>query len=70
MGIYYNKGVELFDFVKNKEDFSMVGGFFKSLMKLGLGVEIDEVKVIEFSKNVLDWCNLFWCYEDNSVVEW
>lgn len=55
MGIYYNKGVELFDFVKNKEDFNMEGGFFKFLMKLGLGVEIDEVCVIELSKNVLDW---------------
>ncbi|XNM57830.1 hypothetical protein ACLK1S_22820 [Escherichia coli] len=28
MGIHYNKGAELLDFVKNKEDFSMVGGFF------------------------------------------
>ncbi len=25
MGIHYNKGAELLDFVKNKEDFSMVG---------------------------------------------
>ena len=51
MGIHYNKGAELLDFVKNKEDFSMVGGFFKPLTKPGLGVEIDEAKVIEFSKN-------------------
>lgn len=29
----------------------MVGGFFKPLTKPGLGVEIDEAKVIEFSKN-------------------
>ena len=50
MGIHYNKGAELLDFVKNKEDFSMVGGFFKPLTKPGLGVEIDEAKVIEFSK--------------------
>ncbi|MGS6556815.1 enolase C-terminal domain-like protein, partial [Escherichia coli] len=41
MGIHYNKGAELLDFVKNKEDFSMVGGFFKPLTKPGLGVEID-----------------------------
>ncbi|WP_277611907.1 enolase C-terminal domain-like protein, partial [Escherichia coli] len=40
MGIHYNKGAELLDFVKNKEDFSMVGGFFKPLTKPGLGVEI------------------------------
>jgi hypothetical protein len=50
MGIHYNKGAELLDFVKNKEDFNMEGGFFKPLMKPGLGVEIDEAKVIELSK--------------------
>ncbi len=37
MGIHYNKGAELLDFVKNKEDFSMDGGF-KPLTKPGLGV--------------------------------
>ena len=50
MGIHYNKGAELLDFVKNKEDFNMEGGFFKPLMKPGLGVEIDEARVVELSK--------------------
>lgn len=36
MGIHYNKGAELLDFVKNKEDFSMVGGFFKTVNETGL----------------------------------
>ena len=45
----YNKGAELLDFAKNKEDFSMVGGFFKAVNETGLGREIDEAKVIEFS---------------------
>ncbi|MGU0056584.1 galactonate dehydratase [Enterobacter hormaechei] len=51
MGIHYNEGAELLDFVKNKEDLSMEGGFFKPLTKPGLGVEIDEAKVIELSKS-------------------
>lgn len=46
----------------------MVGGFFKPLTKPGLGVEIDEAKVIEFSKNAPDWRNPLWRHEDNSVA--
>jgi galactonate dehydratase len=44
MGIHYNKGAELLDFVKNKEDFSMEGGFFKPLTKPGLGVKLTKPK--------------------------
>jgi galactonate dehydratase len=47
-----------------------VNGFFKPLTKPGLGVEIDEAKVIEFSKNAPDWRNPLWRHEDNSVAEW
>ena len=43
---------------------------FKPLTKPGLGVEIDEAKVIEFSKNAPDWRNPLWRHEDNSVAEW
>ena len=70
MGIHYNKGAELLDFVKNKEDFNMEGGFFKPLMKPGLGVEIDEEKVIELSKNAQDWRNPLWRHADGTVAEW
>jgi galactonate dehydratase len=70
MGIHYNKGAELLDFVKNKEDFKMDGGHFMPLMKPGLGVEIDEELVIERSKNVTDWRNPLWRYEDGSIAEW
>lgn len=48
----------------------MEGGFFKPLMKPGLGVEIDETRVIELSKNAPDWRNPLWRYEDGSVAEW
>ncbi|EMD4923736.1 D-galactonate dehydratase, partial [Escherichia coli] len=68
--IHYNKGAELLDFVKNKEDFSMEGGFFKPLMKPGLGVEIDEEKVHELSKHFQDWRNPLWRHADGTVAEW
>jgi galactonate dehydratase len=70
MGIHYNKGGELLDYVLNKEDFKIVDGFCKPLPKPGLGVEVDEARVIEASKNAPDWRNPVWRHEDGSVAEW
>jgi len=70
MGIHYNKGGELLDYVLNKEDFKIVDGFCNPLPKPGLGVEVDEARVIEASKNAPDWRNPVWRHEDGSVAEW
>ncbi|MEG1688274.1 MAG: galactonate dehydratase [Hafnia sp.] len=70
MGIHYNQGAELLDYVVNKEDFNMVDGYFSPLMKPGLGVEINEEKVIACSKNPPDWHNPVWRYSDGDVAEW
>ncbi|TCV98927.1 galactonate dehydratase [Biostraticola tofi] len=70
MGIHYNKGAELLDYVVNKEDFTMNDGYFYPLNKPGLGVEINEELVIERSKNTADWRNPVWRYPDGSVAEW
>nr|WP_315257637.1 galactonate dehydratase [uncultured Duganella sp.] len=70
MGIHYNKGGELLDYVVNKEDFKIVDGYCKPLPKPGLGVEVDEARVIEASKNAPDWRNPVWRHEDGSVAEW
>ena len=70
MGIHYNQGAELLDYVNNKEDFAMNDGYFYPPNKSGLGVEINEELVIERSKNTPDWRNLVWRYPDRSVAEW
>ncbi|MES3020824.1 MAG: galactonate dehydratase [Pseudomonadota bacterium] len=70
MGIHYNQGAELLDYVKNKEDFRMDGGYIAALTKPGLGVEVDEERVIEASRNAPDWNNPLWRHEDGSVAEW
>ncbi|WP_423731987.1 galactonate dehydratase [Hafnia paralvei] len=70
MGIHYNQGAELLDYVVNKEDFDMVDGHFAPLMKPGLGVEINEERVIACSKNPPDWHNPVWRYSDGAVAEW
>ncbi|NVM75272.1 galactonate dehydratase [Duganella sp. SG902] len=70
MGIHYNKGGELLDYVINKDDFKIVDGYCNPLTKPGLGVEVDEERVIEASKNAPDWRNPVWRHEDGSVAEW
>jgi galactonate dehydratase len=70
MGIHYNKGAELLDYVVNKEDFRIRDGYFAPLTRPGLGVEIDEAAVIEASKRAPDWRNPLWRLADGSVAEW
>ncbi|MTV39166.1 galactonate dehydratase [Duganella radicis] len=70
MGIHYNKGGELLDYVINKDDFKIIDGYCNPLTKPGLGVEVDEARVIEASKNAPDWRNPVWRHEDGSVAEW
>ena len=70
MGIHYNQGAELLDYVFNKDDFNMSDGHFYPLNKPGLGVEINEELVIERSKNAPDWRNPVWRYPDGAVAEW
>ena len=70
MGIHYNQGGELLDYVLNREDFTLVDGYIKPLPKPGLGVEIDEERVIAASANAPDWRNPLWRHADGSVAEW
>ncbi|WP_035051742.1 galactonate dehydratase [Andreprevotia chitinilytica] len=70
MGIHYNKGGEVLDYVKNKDDFKLEGGYIKPFTKPGLGVEIDEELVIERSKQAIAWKNPLWRHKDGSVAEW
>ncbi|MDC8772910.1 galactonate dehydratase [Roseateles albus] len=70
MGIHYNKGGELLDYVLNKDDFHIEGGYISPLPKPGLGIVIDEARVIEASRNAPDWRNPLWRHADGSVAEW
>jgi len=70
MGIHYNQGAELLDYVVNKADFAMHNGSFAPLNRPGLGVEIDEALVIERSLDAPDWRNPLWRHADGAVAEW
>ncbi len=70
MGIHYNQGAELFDYVLNPEDFHFHDGYMLPPKKPGLGVEVNEAMVIERSRNAPDWRNPVWRHQDGSVAEW
>jgi galactonate dehydratase len=70
MGIHYNKGAELLDYVVNTEDFVIKEGYFAPLTKPGLGVIVNEERVIAASQGAPDWRNPVWRHPDGSVAEW
>lgn len=71
MGIHYNQGAELLTYVNNPEDFSMQDGYLHALTKPGLGVEVNEERVIDASKEAdVNWHNPVWRHPDGSVAEW
>ncbi len=70
MGIHYNQGAELMDYVLNKDDFRFHDGYMLPPSKPGLGVEVNEELVIERSHNAPDWRNPVWRHADGAVAEW
>ena len=70
MGIHYNQGAEMLDYVLKPEDFRVTDGFVAASERPGLGVEIDEARVIAASVDAPDWHNPVWRHKDGSVAEW
>ena len=70
MGIHYNRGAELTDYVRNKDDFRIEGGTIAPLPLPGLGVDVDEEAVSEASNRAGDWRNPIWRHDDGSLAEW
>ncbi|UEC07359.1 galactonate dehydratase [Enterococcus faecium] len=70
LGIHYNKGFDLLDFVKNKEIFQYKDGFVDLPTKPGLGLEMDEDRVKEIAQEGLVWTNPKWKNYDGTIAEW
>ena len=71
IGIHYNQGADLLDYVLNRDDFACDdGGHIRALPKPGLGVEIDEERLRHAHRNPPDWRNPLWRHADGSVAEW
>lgn len=70
MGIHYNVGKTVLDYVKNKEDFVFSDGFVDLPKLPGLGIEVDKNLVVEENETPHKWKNPVWHHEDGSVAEW
>lgn len=70
LGIHYNQGFDLLDFVKNKSIFQYKNSFVDIPKGPGLGIEMDEEKIKEVAQQGLVWNNPAWCNDDGTIAEW
>lgn len=70
LGIHYNKGFDLLDFVNNTEIFQFKDGFLDIPKGPGLGLDLNEELIEEVSKEELVWTNPSWKHYDGTIAEW
>ena len=70
LGIHYNQGFDLLDFVKNKEIFQYKDSFVDIPKGPGLGIEVDEDKIKDVAQEGLVWNNPAWVNDDGTNAEW
>lgn len=70
LGIHYNQGGDLMDYLKDASLFAYKDGFIGIPGKPGLGVEVDEDKIRAAAKAGHNWKNPVWRNFDGTVAEW
>jgi len=70
LGIHYNVGSDLLDYVKDKSVFNYQDGFVKIPDGPGLGIEVNEEHVKQMAEKGHNWKNPVWKHQDGSVAEW
>ena len=70
LGIHYNEGSDLLDYLTDKTVFKYNDGYVKIPDKPGLGIEINEAHVREMAAIGHNWRNPIWRHRDGSVAEW
>ncbi len=70
LGIHYNQGSDLLDYLKDPSVFAYQDGFVRNLTGPGLGIEVNEEKVREMAAIGHQWRNPVWRQEDGTVAEW
>jgi galactonate dehydratase len=70
MGIHYNDGADLLDYVMDPAPFALVDGSFMLNSAPGLGVVIDESAVRDADRHGHSWRSPRWRHPDGSFAEW
>jgi galactonate dehydratase len=70
LGIHYNQGSDVLDYLTDPNVFKYQEGFVPLLTAPGLGININEAKVREMAKVGHNWKNPVWRNVDGSVTEW
>lgn len=70
LGIHYNVGKSVLDYVKNPKDFDFIDGCACFPKRAGIGVEIDKKLVLAENQNPHNWKNPIWRHADGSIAEW
>ena len=70
LGIHYNVGKNVLDYVANQEDFQFADGFIQLPSLPGLGVKVNKELVVGENKHPHAWKNPVWRHQDGSVAEW
>ena len=60
----------MLDYLEDASVFKYENGFVNIPSQPGLGIAINEEKVVEMSKVGHNWKNPLWFHEDGSVAEW
>jgi galactonate dehydratase len=70
IGIHYNLGAEVLDYVVDRQPFQFVAGHIERLTGPGLGVDIDEKAVRMADQRGHAWRSPTWRHPDGSFAEW
>lgn len=70
LGIHYNTGNDLLDYVVDPSVFAYEDGYVKIPTGPGLGIEVNEEYVAERAAAGHRWRNPVWRHADGSVAEW
>ena len=70
LGIHYNVGNDVLDYLKDPAVFVYNDGFVDIPTGAGLGIEINEEKVLECAEKGHNWKNPYWRNYDGTVAEW